>query len=398
MSLTPETAPAWSYLLTQELPNLAERLGFLHWGISDSEIKLHAEALGSWLSRGDQADMSWMQTHQNLRQNPSSLHPNSVRVISFSFPYQPESTHLPVANDLHNWEGAPINYPDSHMGWISRYALGRDYHKKLRKKLKVICDQLNDIFEKLVSENEAISHWYKEQGIPDMGGISRPFVDSAPVLERGFAEQSGLGWIGKNCMLIHPKSGSWSFLGEIYTLLPLPLISTPVKDHCGSCQRCLEACPTGAFRGPGQLDARRCISYLTIEHKGALPLSLRPLIGNRVFGCDDCQIVCPWNHRFGKTTSDADFSPRSNLDQSSLLDLFNWSEAEFLKKTEGSPIRRLGFEGWKRNLAVAIGNADYNNAPDTKAQALTALEKALGISELIDEHLHWAMHQIRTSS
>ena len=249
--------------------------------------------------------------------------------------------------------------------YVSRYALGRDYHKLIRKRLARLAARM-------------------EQAA---GGHYRAFVDSAPVLERAYAEKSGQGWIGKNTMLISRDGGSWFFLGEIYTDLPLPLSEPYAREHCGSCRACLDICPTKAFTGPYQLDARRCISYLTIEHRGVIDEELRPLMGNRIFGCDDCQLVCPWN-RFARQTECPDFAPRHQLDDIELLSLFDWSETKFLSATEGSAIRRIGHQCWQRNIAIALGNAPYDEAI---CEALNA--KLDHASELVKEHILWALQQ-----
>ncbi|MFZ3184181.1 MAG: tRNA epoxyqueuosine(34) reductase QueG, partial [Pseudomonas sp.] len=245
-------------------------------------------------------------------------------------------------------------------------ALGRDYHKLIRKRLQQLAERI-------------------QQAIGPFG--YRAFVDSAPVLEKAIAQQAGLGWIGKNTLVLNRKAGSWFFLGELFVDLPLPVDAPHASEHCGSCSACLDICPTGAFVGPYVLDARRCISYLTIELKGAIPVELRPLIGNRVFGCDDCQIICPWN-RFARPTSQGDFQPRHQLDNSELAQLFRWTEEEFLSRTEGSPLRRTGYQNWLRNLAVGLGNAP------SSIPVLEALEaRRNDPSELVREHVEWALAQ-----
>jgi epoxyqueuosine reductase len=250
--------------------------------------------------------------------------------------------------------------------YVSRYALGRDYHKLIRKRLQQLAERI-------------------QQAIGPFG--YRAFVDSAPVLEKAIAQQAGLGWIGKNTLVLNRKAGSWFFLGELFVDLPLPVDTPHTSEHCGSCSACLDICPTGAFVGPYVLDARRCISYLTIELKGAIPAELRPLIGNRVFGCDDCQIICPWN-RFARPTSQGDFQPRHQLDNSELAALFRWTEEEFLSRTEGSPLRRTGYQNWLRNLAVGLGNAP------SSIPVLAALEaRREDPSALVREHVAWALAQ-----
>jgi epoxyqueuosine reductase len=249
------------------------------------------------------------------------------------------------------------------LGYISRYALGRDYHKVMRGRLQKLADRI---------ENCVGPFQY------------RAFSDSAPVLEKALAEKAGLGWIGKHTNLIDPRAGSWFFLGELYTDLPLP-VDTPADNHCGHCRACLDICPTQAIVAPYELDARRCISYLTIELRGSIPVELRPLIGNRIYGCDDCQLVCPWN-RFARPTQEADFAPRHDFDAPELVKLFSWSEAEFLKYTEGSAIRRIGYECWLRNIAVALGNA-----PADRAIVRALKSRSEHSSELVKEHVQWAL-------
>lgn len=262
-----------------------------------------------------------------------------------------------------NLQDARLALKKPHKAYISRYALGRDYHKLLRQRL-----------QKLAAKISA--------SIPTTG--YRVFVDSAPVLEKSLAAKAGLGWIGKNTLVINRHAGSWFFLGEIYTDIPLP-IDAATSSHCGSCSACIKICPTQAIIAPYQLDARRCISYLTIENKGAIPEELRPLMGNRIFGCDDCQLICPWN-RYANFSAEKDFKPRHNLGTAELIDLFLWSEEEFLQKTEGSAIRRAGYIGWLRNIAIALGNAPYDH------KILIALkERAAYPSPLVQEHILWAI-------
>jgi epoxyqueuosine reductase len=250
--------------------------------------------------------------------------------------------------------------------YISRYTLGRDYHKLIRKRLAQLAKRIEE-----------------QAG----GGHYRAFVDSAPVLERAVAERAGLGWIGKNTLLINADAGSWFFLGEIYTDLPLPVDAPLNSKHCGTCTACLELCPTDAFKGPFELDARKCISYLTIEHKGSIDPALRPLMGNRIFGCDDCQLVCPWN-KFAQATGEGDFKPRHELADAQLAALFLWDENTFLAKTEGSAIRRIGYERWLRNLAVALGNAPTSEAVISALQTRREFP-----SELVREHVAWALQR-----
>jgi epoxyqueuosine reductase len=339
--------------LAELIPGWAGELGFRRLAISDADPGKHAQQLQQWLDRGHHGNMGYMRKHQHLRDNPDQLLPGVLRVITVLMDYLPASAE-PMAL-LEQGEKA----------YVSRYALGRDYHKLMRKRLARLAARM-------------------EQAA---GGHYRAFVDSAPVLERAYAEKSGQGWIGKNTMLISRDGGSWFFLGEIYTDLPLPLSAPYAREHCGSCRACLDICPTQAFTGPYQLDARRCISYLTIEHRGVIDEELRPLMGNRIFGCDDCQLVCPWN-RFARQTECPDFAPRHQLDDIDLLSLFDWSETEFLSATEGSAIRRIGHQCWQRNIAIALGNAPYNEAI---CDALNA--KLKHASELVKEHILWALQQ-----
>lgn len=386
-----EPHPEWMKPILTKLDETFLALGFSDWGISDTELLSHPAHLTEWLDRQDHGDMAWMKNHKDLREAPQSLHANTLRVISVRMDYLPTSDALPTPKDLHNWGEAPIHYPVSTNAWISRYALGRDYHKKIRNLLKKAIQQLNQhLLDQSLTckDTQAWLDRYPQS--------ARPFVDSAPVLERAFAEKGALGWIGKNTMLIHPKAGSWFFLGEIFSPLPLPATLDIQPDRCGSCQRCLEACPTGAFRGARQLDAKRCISYLTIEHQGSIPVALRPLIGNRIFGCDDCQIVCPWNESFAKPSVEEDFSPRHKLDQIQLAELLTWSEQEYLSNTEGSPIRRLGYEKWTRNLAVACGNIDREDVSPLQNSDLIhqLIQKRQEASPMVQEHIDWALSRL----
>lgn len=338
--------------LTAEIRTWARELGFSDIGITLPETGVHARRLRDWLSKGYHGDMEYMGHHGDKRYTPTSLVPGTARVISVRMDYLPAPDSPKQA--LTNRETA----------YVTRYALGRDYHKLIRKRLATLASRID----------EAVS-----------GFDYRAFVDSAPVLERALAQRAGLGWIGKNNMLIHPKAGSFFFLGEIFTSAPLPIDTPFDTDHCGSCSACLDLCPTDAFVGPHLLDARRCISYLTIESKGTIPEELRPLMGNRVFGCDDCQLVCPWQ-KFSKPTRETDFQPRHRLENSSLAELFLWTEEQFLKRTEGSAIRRTGYEGWLRNLAVGLGNA-----PSTIPVIEALKKRADHPSEMVREHVLWAL-------
>ncbi len=345
--------------LRQQLDVFGRELGFQQIGVTDTDLGPHEERLKTWLAQGYHGDMGFMADHGNMRSRPAELQPNTVRVISARMDYLPPDVSIKE------------QLQDPSLAYVSRYALGRDYHKLIRKRLTQLGKQL-------------------QQAAGDMG--FRAFVDSAPVLERALANKAGLGWIGKNTMLINRQAGSYFFLGEILTDLPLPVDEPYAKDHCGRCQACLDICPTQAFVGPHVLDARRCISYLTIELDGPIPEELRQGMGNRIFGCDDCQIGCPWN-RFSKPTQETDFTPRHALDKATLLALFRWDEATFLKNTEGMPIRRTGYENWQRNIAVALGNGPYSLEVE---QAL--LERRPLSTAMVQEHIDWALQRLRAQS
>ncbi len=348
------SAPLDLLALTASIREWAAQLGFQQVGITDIDLTEDALRLDAYLAAGYHGEMEYMASHGTMRSHPDELVPGTLRVISVRMDYLPEDTQM--AQMLAQPEQA----------YVSRYALGRDYHKLIRKRLQQLA-------EKISQEIGPFGH--------------RAFVDSAPVLEKALARKAGLGWVGKNTLILNRKAGSWFFLGELLVDLPLPIDQPDDRDHCGKCTACLQVCPTQAFVGDRVLDARRCISYLTIELKGAIPEDLRPLIGNRVFGCDDCQLVCPWN-RFAKPTQEDDFQPRHRLDNSSLVELFMWTEDEFLARTLGSPIRRTGYERWLRNLAVGLGNA-----PST-IPVLEALKARLEHpSELVREHVRWALQQ-----
>jgi epoxyqueuosine reductase len=339
--------------LSQQIRLWAGELGFQQLGISDIDLSDHEGHLERWLAAGHHGEMTYMARHGSVRSRPAELLPGTRRVLSLRMDYLPADTR-PLAQ---------LRRPER--AYISRYTLGRDYHKLIRGRLS-----------KLARRIEASA-----------GGNYRAFVDSAPVLERALAERAGLGWIAKNTMLINERAGSWFFLGEIYTDLPLPPDPPQQSKHCGSCSACLDICPTGAFVGPFELDARRCISYLTIEHRGSIDPELRPLMGNRVFGCDDCQLVCPWN-KFAQPTAERDFQPRHGLDDSDLVVLFLWDEATYLSHTEGSALRRIGHERWLRNLAVALGHAP------TGERVVNALrQRVTHPSALVKEHVDWALRR-----
>ena len=348
------SAPLDLLALTASIREWAAQLGFQQVGITDIDLTEDALRLEAYLAAGYHGEMEYMASHGTMRSRPDELVPGTLRVISVRMDYLPQDTQMAQV----------LAQPER--DYVSRYALGRDYHKLIRKRLQQLAEKIS-------------------QAIGPFG--HRAFVDSAPVLEKALARKAGLGWMGKNTLILNRKAGSWFFLGELLVDLPLPIDQPNDRDHCGKCTACLQVCPTQAFVGERVLDARRCISYLTIELKGAIPEDLRPLIGNRVFGCDDCQLVCPWN-RFAKPTQEDDFQPRHRLDNSSLAELFMWTEDEFLARTLGSPIRRTGYERWLRNLAVGLGNA-----PSTIA-VLEALKARLEHpSALVREHVRWALQQ-----
>jgi len=338
--------------LALDIKRWGTELGFQDVRIAATRLEQDEAQLLQWLQAGMHGEMDYMARHGTKRSRPEQLVPGTLRVISARMDYLPR----PCAD-----ESTVLG--NARLGYISRYALGRDYHKLMRKRLQRLADRIGE-------------------SVGPYG--HRVFVDSAPVLEKALARNAGLGWVGKHTCLIHRSRGSWFFLGEIFTDLPLP-VDEPVASHCGTCQACIEVCPTRAIVAPYRLDARRCISYLTIELRGAIPLELRPLMGNRIFGCDDCQLVCPWN-RFARPTPEVDFLPRHGLDAPALLDLFRWSEPEFLQRTEGTPIRRTGYECWLRNIAVALGNAPSGSDIIAALQARTDHPSAL-----VREHVHWAL-------
>lgn len=340
--------------LARQIKIWGSELGFQQVGITDTNLTAAEQHLAAWLQNGYHGEMDYMQRHGLKRSRPELLIPGTLSVISVRMDYFPEPPAVTQAilND-------PLK------AYISRYALGRDYHKLLRQRLQALAD-------KLTAE------------IGEFG--YRAFVDSAPVLEKALAEKAGLGWIGKHSNVINRRAGSWFFLGELYTDLPLPP-DAPTDNHCGSCTACLSICPTQAIVAPYQVDARRCVSYLTIELHDSIPEPLRPLIGNRIYGCDDCQIICPWN-RFAKLTCESDFNPRQQLNKQQLLAVFTWDEATFLKNTEGSAIRRIGHDRWLRNIAIALGNAKPSAAIQSALQA-----QLTHPSEMVREHVQWALKQ-----
>ena len=350
-----ELAPDDALALKREIRALAQELGFQAAGVSQVNLAADAQRLNEWLALGYHGAMDYMARHGSKRWTPAELVPGTLSVISARMDYWPAAS----ADAL-----AVLEEPE--LGYVSRYALGRDYHKLLRARLQKLAD--------------AIAARVGPFGY-------RVFVDSAPVLEKPLARNAGLGWIGKHTNLIARDAGSYFFLGEIYTDLPLPPDSA-VDDHCGSCTRCLDACPTGALPAPYQIDARRCISYLTIELHGPIPLELRPMLGNRIYGCDDCQLVCPWN-KYAKLAGEPDFRARHGLDASSLVELFGWDEATFLARTEGSAIRRIGHQRWLRNIALALGNGPRSE------EARAALEaRQAHADETVREAVRWALERL----
>jgi len=338
--------------LAGQIKTWGRELGFQKIGIADTALDEHVRHLHDWLTAGRHGEMDYMQRHGTRRSRPAELVAGTTRVISARMDYLPANA-------------APSNavLDDPDLGFVSRYALGRDYHKLVRSRLQKLADRI----------------------ATQIGPFGfRVFCDSAPVLEKALAEKAGLGWIGKHTNLLDTKTGSWFFLGELYTDLPLP-VDAAACNYCGTCQACIDVCPTQAIVAPYQLDARRCISYLTIELHGSIPVEFRPLIGNRIYGCDDCQLVCPWN-KFAHPTPEPDFAPRHRLDATTLVELFGWDEATFLKKTEGSALRRLGHERWLRNIAVALGNAQ------TTPAVIAALRARLPhAAALVREHVQWAL-------
>jgi len=330
--------------------DLAREAGFARCGISAPDLGQDAAHLAHWLGQGLYGTMAWMARNVELRSDPAALLPGTLRVISVGMDYGQDPQQA--------WD----TLAQGQQAYVARYALGRDYHKLMRNRLQKLATTLGEAFGPL--------------------GF-RVFVDSAPVLERALGRDAGLGWIGKHTCLIDRRGGSWFFLGEIFIDLPLP-VDAPASAHCGSCTRCIDICPTQAITAPYQLDARRCISYLTIEHEGSIEEPLRPLIGNRIYGCDDCQLVCPWN-KFARRTDEPDFRARNQLDSASLADLFAWQEDQFLHRTEGSAIRRSGHERWLRNIAVAMGNAP---SPLHRQALQQRLDHP---SAVVREHVQWAL-------
>ncbi|USR64757.1 tRNA epoxyqueuosine(34) reductase QueG [Providencia stuartii] len=353
-------------LLAQLIKQWGIEAGFQQVGICDTDLSTEEPKLQAWLDNQYHGEMAWMKRHGMMRARPHELHPGTLRVISVRMNYLPAKAAF----------ASTLNNPK--LGYVSRYALGRDYHKLLKKRLKVLADRI-------------LAYCREFDGAILTDGTTvedlnfRPFVDSAPILERPLAVKAGLGWTGKHSLVLNREAGSWFFLGELLINLPVP-VDKPIEDDCGRCVACMTTCPTGAIVEPYTIDARRCISYLTIELDSAIPEEFRPLMGNRIYGCDDCQLICPWN-RFSQLTDEEDFSPRQALHTPELLELFAWTEETFLKVTEGSAIRRIGYIKWLRNISVALGNAPYQDS------IVLALQNRLGINEMLDEHFHWSIQQ-----
>lgn len=346
--------------LVRQIKDWGIEMGFQQIGISNTDLGEAERHLYNWLAKHYHGDMKYMVKHGLKRSRPALLQPGTTSIISARMDYLPESQSQ-----------SQRIIEDPAVAFISRYALGRDYHKLIRNRLQKLAAKI-------------------ERHIGPFG--YRAFVDSAPVLEKAIAEKAGLGWIGKHSNLINRKAGSWFFLGEIYTDLPLPE-DKQATAHCGNCSACLDICPTQAIVAPYRVDARRCISYLTIELHGSIPEPFRPLLGNRIYGCDDCQLICPWN-RFAHLTREHDFNPRHRLNNRQLVELFNWNETEFLQRTEGSAIRRIGHERWLRNIAVALGNGK-----SCDAGTIDALTRRLQHpAELVREHVQWALKRLKTNA
>ncbi|NKB34763.1 MAG: tRNA epoxyqueuosine(34) reductase QueG [Pseudomonadales bacterium] len=339
--------------LAEDIKDWSKNLGFQETAITDVDLSEYDQQLRSWIGNKYHGDMDYMGRNNEKRCDPGQLVPGTIRVICVRMDYAMEK------------ENSFSLLQEPNKAYISRYARGRDYHKLIRKRLQQLAEKIEQVAGKF--------------------GY-RAFVDSAPVLERALAEKSGLGWIGKNTMLLNKEAGSWFFLGELFTDLPLP-VDEPVSHHCGSCTACMDVCPTNAFVESNVLDARRCISYLTIELRESIPEEFRIAMGNRVFGCDDCQLICPWN-KFTQLTDEDDFKPRHNFNDIELTKLFLWSESEFLNRTAGSAIRRIGYACWRRNIAIALGNAE------STGEVISALRTGLDSpSAMVREHVEWALRQ-----
>jgi len=345
--------------LTDNIKTWGKALGFQQIGISDVDLSHHEKALKNWLENGYQGSMSFLERNVDKRLSPDELVSGTLRIISVRMDYLPPDASF------------ASNLKSSSTAYISRYALGRDYHKVIRKKLQKLAEQIQEYTQDL---------------------SFRPFVDSAPVLEHAIAEKAGIGWTGKHSLTINKKAGSYFFLGELFINLPLP-VDQPVEENCGKCTACISICPTQAIIEPYVVDARKCISYLTIENDDAIPIVYRKAIGNRIYGCDDCQLICPWN-KYAKVTEEKDFFARQQLHNRSLLDLFKWTEPEFLEHTQGSAIRRIGYRKWKRNIAVGLGNQIAQTTQEAEA-IKNALRNALDFPDvMVQEHIQWALTEV----
>jgi len=353
-SSTPFTAQQ-SLQVSRQIKTIGQRLGFQAIAISDTRLDTQHQHYQQWVAQHYHGEMSYMQRNVEKRLHPQLLVPGTLSVICVRMDYLPQKSSKPLIERLDHPQQA----------YVSCYALGRDYHKLIRKRLQHFAQHIQDL----------------------IGAFGfRVFTDSAPVLEKALAVKAGLGWMGKHSNILHRRHGSWFFLGEIFTYLKLP-VDQPLDEHCGECTACIDHCPTQAIVAPYVVDARRCISYLTIEHETSIPLEFRQAIGNRIYGCDDCQLYCPWN-RFEQTTQEADFYPRQQLDTMSLINCFEWTEQQFLQRFEGSPVRRIGYQRWQRNIAVALGNA----APSP--HIVNILNEALSkAAPMLAEHIHWALIQ-----
>lgn len=348
------------YQLAQQIKQWGQSLGFADVGICDVNLAQYEPHFEDWLTNQYHGEMDYMAKHGRKRSRPDQLEPGTRSLISVRMNYFDGDAHSAI-DQLHT--------PDK--AYISRYALHKDYHKLMRKRLAKLAQKIETAVAEIVDQNKDPFQY-------------RAFCDSAPVLERPIAEKAGLGFIGKNSLLIHPRAGSWFFLGELYTNLALPADPPFTRQGCGPCTACIDECPTQAIVDNAVVDARRCISYLTIEYDGVIEESLRPLIGNRIYGCDDCQLVCPWN-RFTESTQESAFKAKAPLDKVQLLELLQWDEATFLTEMAGSPIRRIGYIKWQRNLCIAIGNDDYH------AENITALNALQTDSDLVNIHRNWAL-------
>ena len=361
MSANPLPVQPDLHALAQAIKAWGRELGFADVRIADIDLADQEAGLQAWLDAGHHGEMDYMASHGMKRARPAELVPGTVRVVSVRMDYLPIDTPA-------DWRARErLRQDDPQAAVVSLYARGRDYHKVLRNRLQQLAERIRG-------------------AVGDYG--YRVFTDSAPVMELPLAQKAGLGWRGKHTLLLSRTAGSTFFIGEILVDLPLP-VDAPTDAHCGQCSACIEACPTGAILGPGRLDARRCISYLTIELKGSIPEDLRPLVGNRIYGCDDCQLVCPWN-KFAQRATVPDFDERNGLGSASMVELFGWSEEDFNRRLEGSPIRRIGHERWLRNLAVGLGNAAA--VTPGNEDIVTALRaRAAHPSALVREHVAWAL-------